>query len=186
MGAFKKFLKESDDLLQQINDMLDELSDEEVSEFGEYLFDEFLEMDEESDEYFEIEDVKDMIAELGDEFYQEILDMLSPEDFGDDEETDDAEIYHDVDPEEQDAELGEGVSRIMKKGNMNRKKRKFMSNTKADMRKTKALRKKEARKTRAKRKRNYRANKVKIKAYQKSRSTAIKKGKHIVKRRRAA
>ena len=62
MGAFKHFLTENEDLLSQIHDMLDELSAEEISEFGDYLTDEFLEIhdedEEEAEEQFDIDDVK--------------------------------------------------------------------------------------------------------------------------------
>jgi hypothetical protein len=83
-------------------------------------------------------------------------------------------------------DLDEGISRIMKTKNMNKKKRKFMATSKAELRKTKVKRKQAARKNKAKAKRYYKANKKKIAAYQKSRAAAIKKGKHKVKMRRKA
>jgi len=191
MGAFKKFLKENEDVLQQIFDMLDELSDEEIDEFGYFLYSEFFDNvppetseDEEQEEEFDAEDVKEMIDALGPDMYEAILDLLLPEDIETDTSTIDAEEYHDVDPDEQ--EVQEGVSRKMKTKNINRKKRKFMTKTKADLRRTKAQRKKEARQNMASRKRYYRANKMKIKSYQKSRAAFIKKGKHKVKLRRSA
>ena len=69
----------------------------------------------------------------------------------------------------------------MKVRNMNRA-RKFMAVTRAKLRAGKA-----ARRVLLKPNINvdkYRKNKRRIKAYQKSRATAIKSGKHIVKRRR--
>lgn len=204
MGNFKKFLQENEDLRQQIFDLLDEMSDEEVDEFGLYLYDEFFEYDQEADdsedygdeddeddgedgedEDFEIigiDEVKAIITELGAEFYEYILDELLPDD-SEEDDTSDAEEFHDVDPEEQ---VSEGVTRRMLTKNINRKKRKFMKKSKARLRREAPKRKREMRKTRAKRKRYYRANKAKIKSYQKSRSTMISKGKHKVKLRRKA
>jgi len=161
MLNFKEYLKEND-LLSSINDNLDELSSEEISEFGEYLYDTYFSFEEEEEKItVTIDELKEIIEELGVEYYSEILNALSV-----------------------DMELEEGVSRIMKKSNQNRKKRKFMKNSKAQLRKTKSVRKKLNRQSRSKRKRYGRANKAKKASYQKSRSAAIKKGKHIVKRRR--
>jgi hypothetical protein len=87
---------------------------------------------------------------------------------------------------ELELDLDEGVSRIMKQRNMNRKKRKYMSTSRAKLRRTAAQRKRANRMNKNKRKRYYRANKQKIAAYQKSRRAAIKKGKHKVKIRRSA
>jgi len=87
---------------------------------------------------------------------------------------------------ESDGELNELMARKMKAKKMNKKKRKFMKKTKADLRKTVSIRKRENRKPRAKRKKAYRANKGRIKSYQASRAVAIKKGKHKVKVRRVA
>jgi len=83
-------------------------------------------------------------------------------------------------------DLEEAVSRRMKAQNRNRKKRKFMQTSRAELRRTKQKRKIQARKTKQSRKRYYRANKNKIKNYQKSRADAIKKGTHKVKVRRKA
>jgi len=106
----------------------------------------------------------EIINELGPEFYDDILAEL--------------EYY------EEDDELEEGVSRRMKTKSFNRKNRKYMSKTKSNLRKEKAKRRKENRKSKAKRKRYYKINKKKISAYQKSRNTAIKKGKHKTKVRK--
>lgn len=185
MGSFKNFLNEQEDenLFKEIHDIVATLGEDELNEFGYYLYSEFFDEEEgeeeetPEDDEFTIDDVMEMIAELGPEFYGEILDML-------DFEEDDIESHHGG--EDIDNDIQEGVSRIMRQKNFNRKKRKFMSNTKADMRRTKAKRKMAARQNRAKRKRYYRANKKKISAYQKSRNTAISKGKHKVKLRRPA
>lgn len=191
MGSFKKFLSEAEDYLAMINAILDQLDDEEIDEFGYVLYSDFFDTEEEeetsaedntedetgeedeADEPFTRADVDEMIQVLGSELYLAILELL--------DEDDGSEWAG-----EEDEDLEEGVTRRMVAKNMNRKKRKFMKNSKAMMRKTKAVRKRLARKNRAKKKRYYRANKVKIAAYQKSRASAIKKGKHKVKLRRAA
>jgi vacuolar-type H+-ATPase subunit I/STV1 len=181
MGSFKKYLSENEDLLSQINHELAELNADELDTLGYIIYNELFDMDDEDEsdevEDFKLEDIQAMIAELGPEFYQDILDMLE-------EIEDDSEEEEEDDSEEDDLE--EGVSRTMKQKNFNRKKRKFMSNSKADMRKSKAKRKQDARASKSKRKRYYRANKAKIASYQKTRSDAIKKGKHKVKKRRNA
>ena len=191
MGSFKKFLSETEDYLAMINAILDQLDDEEIDEFGYVLYADFFDTEEEDepsaednaegetgeedevDEPFTRADVDEMIQVLGSELYPSILELLDEDDGGEW-------------AGEEDEDLEEGITRRMVAKNMNRKKRKFMKNSKAMMRKTKAVRKRLARKTKAKRKRYYRANKVKIAAYQKSRASAIKKGKHKVKLRRAA
>ena len=206
MGQFKKYLKENDALLVQIGDALEALTAEEIDEFGAYLYDTFFEEDTEyenqEDEYeeeseeedseeteeeyeceFDKDDVLEMIQELGEEFYEDILWMLDVED---EDDTSGAEDVHGVDPEEQRAEIAEGVSRRMKQKNLNRKKRKFMKKSKATLRKTKAMRKRKLRVTRAKRRRYYRTNKAKLASYKKSRNANVRKGKHFVKLRRAA
>lgn len=171
MGRFKQFLTENEDLLQKILEELNELSVDEVDELGAVLYEEFFEEEESIDEseYFGIEDITEMIEALGTEMYEYILDLIEDEEC--DEESDDLE---------------EGMARVMKKSNMNKKKRKFMTKSAAEMRKTKSVRKKENRKKLAKTKRNYRANKMKIKSYQASRTAAIKKGKHTTKIRKVA
>jgi Mg2+ and Co2+ transporter CorA len=213
MGSFKQYLAENEELLAKITAELDELSDEELGEFGEVLYYEFFD-DEESDEdnydFFDKEDILAMIKELGADMYSAVYDML--EEIEDEEEDleeklkpmkgdnpcwegyvmvgtklkDGKEVPNCVPEEDVTEEMLEAVSRIMKGTNKNRKKRKFMKNSKADLRKTKTKRKQDARKSRAKRKRYYRANKAKISAYQKSRAAAIKKGTHKVKKRRSA
>ena len=167
MGTFKKFLNEDDELLNQILDMLLELSEDEIDDFGYFLYTEFFEddpTDDEEDEPFDLNDVIEMIKVLGPDMYEYIIDMLEEDEIED--------------------EIEEAVSRMMKSKNMNRKKRKFMRLSKAALRRTKAIRKRKARKTMSKRKRYYRANKVKIASYQKSRAKAIKKGKHFKKLRK--
>lgn len=168
--SLTQFIKESEENLEKIMNIVQDMDEEELDEFGAALYYEFFDDEEsEEDDYdsFSLEDVESMIKELGSNFYEDILDLLS-----------------EIDDEEEDLE--EGVSRIMKQKNMNRKKRKFMSLSKAKLRQQAASRKKKNRSTKASRKRYYRANKQKIAAYQKSRRAAIKKGKHKVKMRRSA
>lgn len=179
--GFKEFLSESSegceydeettDLKMQIEIELSELSDEELDEFGSVLHGEFFDEDDFEDDVYTREDIEVMIAELGEEFFEDILDMLE-------------EI--EIEDEEMDEEMDEAVSRRMKSQNRNRKKRKFMQTSRAELRRTKQKRKIQARKTKQARKRYYRANKNKIKNYQKSRAEAIKKGTHKVKVRRKA
>lgn len=179
-GGFKEFLSESSecceydeettDLKMQIEIELSELSDEELDEFGSVLHGEFFDEDDGfEDDVYTREDIDVMIAELGEEFFEDILDMLE-----------------EIEDEEMDEEMDEAVSRRMKSQNRNRKKRKFMQTSRAELRRTKQKRKIQARKTKQARKRYYRANKNKIKNYQKSRAEAIKKGTHKVKVRRKA
>jgi hypothetical protein len=192
MGKFKEFLIEQDDeeivdldslsseeLFQIINDELSQMDEEEINLFGYVLYNEFFDdADTEEDDYddFTLEDVQAMIAELGVEFYVDIADLLLPDEDSDDEESDD-EIYDGVD---------EAVSRVMKRKNMNRKKRKFFKKTKAELRKGLAARRKANRLNKAKRRKYFRVNKKRIEMYKKSRATAIRKGRHIKKVRRGA
>ena len=172
MGSFKDFLNENESLLQDIYAVLDELGLDEIAEFGEFLYNEFFDgdwdySDEESEDAdFCIDEVKEMIAELGPDMYSDILDLLQPDEL------------------DLDDDLDEAVSRRMKTSDMNKNKRKYMNLSKSKYRQGKAERKKAARKNKAAAKRYYRANKKKIQAYQKSRSAAIKSGKHKVKVRK--
>ena len=194
MGKFKDFLIEqseddivvdldtlsSVELLQIINDELSQMDEEEINLFGYVLYNEFFddaETAEDDYEDFTIEDVQAMIAELGAEFYADIADLLLPDEESDDEEMDDDEETDGID---------EAVARVMKRKNMNRKKRKFFKKTKAELRKGLAARRKANRLNKAKRKKYFRVNKKRIELYKKSRATAIKKGRHIKKVRRGA
>ena len=171
MGKFKQYLNENDTLMS-IFDILDELSEEEIDDFGSTLYYEFFEDDECLDiieqEEFNIEDVKEMINGLDSDLYNDILDLLDEDEF-------------DV---EDDSEVDEGVSRKMLAKNKNKKKRKFQKLSVSQLRKGKAKRKIKARKDKPKKKRYFRANKKKIQSYQKSRASAIKSGTHKVKVRR--
>ena len=181
----------SDSLMIEIKNILDGLSEDEVDEFGAFLSVEFFETSEdEIDElFFDVDNVIEMITELGseaesedekEEIYSFILDLLLPEDFENSK-------YLDYDNEpEYEEDMSEGVSRVMKAKNLNRKKRKFFQKSAATLRKERAKRVKKNRENRASRRAYTRVNKAKLKAYQKSRATFMKKGKHFKKIRRQA
>lgn len=183
----------SQSLMIEIKNILDSLSDDEVDEFGAFLAVEFFETseDEIDDLFFDIDNVIEMIRTLGDndedekvEIYSFILDLLLPEDFENSKylDYDNEPEYSEIAPDD----ISEGVSRIMKVKNLNRKKRKFFQKSAALLRKERAKRVKSNRENRATRKAYQRINKVKLKAYQKSRATFMKKGRHFKKIRRQA
>jgi hypothetical protein len=196
MGKFKDFLIEQEDneevvdldalssveLLKIINDELSQMDEEEISLFGYVLYNEFFDDEETAEDNYDdftLEDVQAMIAELGAEFYADVADLLLPDE---DSEDDTEDEYED---EDEDG-INEVVGRVMKRKNMNRKKRKFFKKTKAELRKGLAARRKANRLNKAKRKKYFRVNKKRIAMYKKSRATAIKKGRHIKKVRRGA
>jgi len=182
MGKFKNFIVEADEsteLYQDILQLIDELSDEEIDSLAAIIYDEFYEGGDEAIEgdgefSFSKDDLTYMIQEIGPDIYDYIIELLSYDEFEND--SDDME----------EVEVQEAVSRIMQTKNINRKKRKFMTKSVAQLRKEAPKRKIEMRKTFAARKRYMRANKVKVAAYQKMRAQFIKKGKHHVKLRRRA
>lgn len=193
MGNFKNFLNEveddqdgyisDEDALQLIKDELADMNEDEIYAFAYVLYYEFFEEEENPEDNYEdftIDDVWEMINTLGPESYADILDLLLPDETQDDFDWDSINLGDEED------DLEEGVSRVMRRKNFNRKKRKFFKKTKADLRKNIAKRRKANRLNRAKRKRYYRANKVKIQSYRKSRSAAVKRGRHITKVRRGA
>lgn len=181
----------SEALMSEIKNILDGLSEDEVDELGAFLSVEFFETSEDDiDElFFDVDNVIEMIKELGLEsesedekvqIYSFILDLLLPEDFENSKCLD-----YDNEPECQE-EISEGVSRVMKAKNRNMKKRKFFIKSAAALRKERAKRVKKNRENRASRRAYTRVNKAKLKAYQKSRATFMKKGKHFKKIRRQA
>lgn len=175
MGKFKKYLNENEEKISEIYSALEELDENELDEFGYLLYSEFFDTDEELEEYaFDVDDIREMVAVLGPELYDDILEFLA------------VEFEVNTDLATMDSEMQEAVSRRMKVNRMNRKKRKFMSRSKAEMRRSKTKRRQEARKKKAARKRYYKANKTKLTAYNRSRRAALKKGKHITKIRRSA
>lgn len=178
-------------LLQEIKNVLEGLSEDEVDEFGAFLSVEFFETPEdEIDElFFDVDNVIEMIKELGSEasddeeiadIYSFILELLLPEDFENSKDLDSDDDYEEYD----EGDVSEGVSRVMKTKKLNRKKRKFFTKSAATLRKERAKRVKTNRINRASRKAYTRVNKAKLKSYQKSRAKFMKKGKHFTKVRR--
>jgi len=157
-----------DDVIESHKEIIRELGDmseDEVSEFGSYLYGEFFGEDDfiyDYNEYFSYEDVIELIISMGVESYDVILDSLQ-------------EIHYDID---------EGVSKKMNIGNFNKKKRKFQKKTANQLKKEKMKAKLNYKRNKGKIKRYRNKNKSKIKKYQKSRNDAIQKGKHKVKLRR--
>jgi hypothetical protein len=173
----------------EIKNILEHMSDDEIDEFGAFLAVEFFDTPEEdiNDIYFAIDNVLEMIGELGEENYSTILELLLPDEFegSDDTETEYIELdYDDSTDSGELEEVVEGVSRVMKVSKLNKKKRKFFKKSAAILRKERAERVKQNRLTKASRRAYRRANVAKLKAYQKSRKTFIKKGRHFVKIRR--
>ena len=182
-------------LYLEIKNILEHMSDEEIDEFGAFLSVEFFDTDEDEldDVYFDLDVVLDMIGELGEESYSFILELLLPDEFdgSDDSETEYIELPYDdesgeLEEDNDDEELEEGMARVMKVSNINKKKRKFFTKTAAVLRKERAERIKKNRLTKASRRAYRRVNQAKIKNYQKSRKTFIKKGRHFVKLRKKA
>lgn len=180
----EEFEMNSDDLLTEIENILGQLSEDELDEFGAFLSVEFFETPEDDieDVYFDVDSVIEMVKELGEEYqdaYSMILDLLLPEDFESSKDLDKSDEY------EEDY-MDEGVSRVMRAKNLNRKQRKFYQKSAATLRKERAVRMKKNRMNKADKRSYTRVNKAKLKSYQKSRARFIKKGKHFVKVRRQA
>ena len=174
------------EIFVEIENILDNMSEDEIDELGAFLSVEFFDITEEEieDEYFDKKVVVNMIKELGEDSYGFILDLLLPEDFESSADyTDDGNYEEEI---EEDLGLEEGVSRIMKAKNRNLKKRKFFKKSAATLRKERADRLKKNRINRAARKGYQRINKEKLASYQKSRAKFMKKGKHFAKIRKQA
>lgn len=186
----------SADLLKEIENILEGMSDDDIDEFGAFLSVEFFDTPEEDieDIYFDFDTVMKMISEFVSEYgddieaYEIILDLLLPEDFMSSADYTDDGNYEEEYEEDLgiDENVNEGVSRVMKIKNLNRKKRKFFTKSAASLRKERAKRIKKNRLNRADRKAYQRINKAKIKGYQKSRANFVKKGRHFKKIRRQA
>lgn len=174
------------EIFVEIENTLDNMSEDEIDELGAFLSVEFFDIteDEIEDEYFDKKVVLNMIKELGEDSYEFILDLLLPEDFESSADyTDDGNYEEET---EEDLGLDEGVSRVMKAKNRNLKKRKFFQKSAATLRKERADRMKKNRINRAARKGYQRINKEKLASYQKSRAKFMKKGKHFAKIRKQA
>lgn len=174
------------EIFVEIENILDSMSEDEIDELGAFLSVEFFDIteDEIEDEYFDKKVVINMIKELGEDSYEFILDLLLPEDFESSADyTDDGNYEEET---EEDLEMTEGVSRVMKAKNRNLKKRKFFKKSAATLRKERADRLKKNRINRAARRGYQRINKEKLASYQKSRAKFMKKGKHFAKIRKQA
>lgn len=178
--------------LIMIHDIIGTMNDDEIDDFGVWLYSEFFEIDDDEIKYiFNISEVRKMVTLLGSEYYDEILDYIDPnEKFIDvDYFTDDGEIDLSpdiVDESEDDHELNERMKRYMLMKNVNRKKKKFFrshgglkSRRRRDL--ASGAHKRLIRKNRVANRRKYRQNRMFIKAYQKSRKDKINKGMHNVK-----
>lgn len=163
------------DIINCIMDIVsNELTPEEVDEFGDWLYNEYFEDNDSDTDIFEIDDIQQMlndISRLDDAIciLDDILGSLTLDEFDDDSINE---------------ALLESVTPYMKASNRNLKKRKFMANSKMYMLRTKQKRKRENLLTKPKRHREYLVNKAKVKKYQASRNTSIKKHLHIVKLRK--
>lgn len=189
---FREYLRESeyDDLSperrQELDELFLELTDEEIDHLGQILFSYFSDEDEDEDEEeypeaeFDVDDLNALINAIGSDSYAAIDTILNSEAETLEDIFDEIDSIIEVDLTES---ILEAIAKRMKVRNMNRA-RKFMAVTRAKLRAGKAARRVLLRKTKHKRRAKYRKNKRRIKAYQKSRATAIKSGKHIVKRRR--
>lgn len=181
-GAFRSVIAEDSvdgisisDMVTCIMDIVtNELNDEEIDEFGVWLYNNYF--DDNDDDCFEftaddINQMLDILAKTNNAFniLDDIIGSLTLDEFDDDSIN---EMFL------------ESVTPYMKASNRNLRKRKFMANSKMYMLRTKQKRKRENLLTKPKRHREYLTNKAKIKNYQASRNTAIKKHLHIVKLRR--
>jgi hypothetical protein len=175
MIKFSEFLLNEKDFLQDIEVELNSMSQKEINQFGEYLYDEYFDygIEDESESEEDYEDMSDYEM-IDKEEIMELLSSMSPEEL--------EEISSDLqfDPDE----IFEGVSMRQTKRNQNR--RKFMKKSAAQMRKEKQARIKYNRKNKQKRKSYYKKNKNKIKSYQKSYNDNVKTGRHKKKVRKRA
>jgi hypothetical protein len=171
MIKFSEYLLNGSSLIQSIENELDTMSVEDINNFGEYLYDEYFDFEnpvEDDEEEYENIDLIDK---------EEIIDLLNNMN---DEELND--IYIDISFEMSD--ITEAPSQRMKTTNLNKKKRKFMKKTSAQLRREKIARVKSNRKNKSKRKQYYKKNKSKISKYKKDYNKNVKSGKHTKKTRK--
>lgn len=181
-----------DDQLVQITQEIFNASISEIHTYTELLVKEFCtECDVEEGEYYTKENLIQLIIELledgiDEEYILDVMGIPDSEFQGSDEEQEDFyelvlsylnTLFVEVD-------INEQVTGRFTVKNYNRKKRKFMKNSKSVMDRTKTKRRQAQRQNRAARRQYYRKNKMKIKRYQKQRNKAIQQGKHKVKIRR--
>lgn len=175
MIKFSDFLSENT-LLDTIKKEVSNFSEDELEEFGEYLYDTYFsyedELEDYEDDYSEQESQYEDAVSIDE--INELLDMMSSEDLG--------LVATDIEFEDV---VDEAVSRRMDSKSYNRK-RKFMKKSSAQMRKEKAYRMAYNRKNKLKAKRYYKQNKGKIKSYQKDYKAKVKAGRHRKKLRKKA
>ena len=188
---FKNYLNEKqliENCKSDIITIISKMDEYDVSKFGEWLYDTFFEdsevdfdddYEDDEDDDFSKEEVIELLSYLDEEQLQYAKDMLEFDDSEDDE------TNIDNIGESELGELAESIGTFTSK-NKNKKKRKFMKNSKAFMRKTKVKRQQLNRMTKVKRKRYARKGKAKKARNAKLRNKAIKNGTHIVKKRRNA
>ena len=190
-NKFRNFLNES--VTNDIKDIILDFTDEEIELFAITVLEDILKVNDEDLSQGEFDDdfgydwdftsTLDLINSMGEIDQLAALELLM---FDNDYSRSEADL--DVEKQSNDDcmcdDMTEAVTGFMKSSAKNKKKRKFMGNSKAEMRKTKAVRKRAARANKSKGKRYYKANKKKIASYSKDRNKKIKKGAHIVKKRK--
>lgn len=195
MKTFKDFLRENeedvqDELtpeeLQEIQELLDDMSDEEVDLTGVILYayfddpedseEEDPEDEENLDAEFTREDVLALVQSIGKYAYA-LLVAIQDANIQDEDELFDFLDDYDF------SVLSETVAKRMLAKNFLRA-RVYQKITRAKLRATVASRKRLNRLNRNKKRRYYRLNKRKLKMYKKSRAKAVQTGRHRVKLRR--
>lgn len=171
--------------------LVDYLDDEEARELHKTLVDVFVDPDEklstvptysEPDDIIDIlNDIDDYARQDGDELFINLIALILTDIYD--------SYFEDITPEVLKESLRSGillekVSIRMSKKNLNKKRNKFFSKTKNDLRVTAAQRRKDARIKKADRKRYYRMNRINIRKYQKSRHQNVASGKHLQKIRK--
>jgi hypothetical protein len=180
-----------DEKLIMIHDIIGTMNDDEIDDFGVWLYTEFFEIDDEELKYiFNISEVRKMVTLLGSDYFDEILDYIDPDDkFIDvDYFTNDGEINIDdvATDESEDPKLNEHMKRYMVMKNVNRKKKKFFrahgglkSKRRRDL--ASGQHRRLRRMNRIANKRKYRKNRMYLKSYLKNRAEKIDNGIHHVK-----
>lgn len=202
--------KKMDDVekLVAIYDIIGTMNDDEIDEFGYWLYTEFF--DDDPKYIFCISDVRRMVVALGAEYYDEILDFLDPEErviklrnftndgvfydspnYDYDEYRDHREYAGFDESEESDDpdELNERRSRIRKRSSANHKKNKiFQAHGGLKTRRRRDLidpkHKREIRQSRIKRRHEYRQSRPQALSYARSDRAMTKSGFNIRKRYR--
>ena len=186
MKLYENYMNDIVQMHYNIIQELNELTEEEISDFGAVLFTEFFGEDGDEgykdifdniSEYdFTYNQVMTLIENLGVENYDIVLDLLEEI-----EEDDTSDVYDNYELKD---DLDEAFSNRMKSSNYNKNKRKFMIRSASEIRRNKIKARQNYRKNKISIKQYRSKNKAKIRAYQKSRRNAIRKGTHKVKLRR--